>query len=91
LGWKEGYKSALHPVGQVRGTYLDSPLLTDSEEQESSHPEVVSHVDTGTWTDLELPLRRHDLGVDTRDLDTSIQAGSLLISKALTHKEWLLT
>ena len=59
-------------------TYLDSPLFTDSEKQESSHPEVVSHIDTGTWTDLELPLRRHDLGVDTRDLDTGIQAGSLL-------------
>jgi len=65
---------------ETMGTYLDSPLFTDSEKQESSHPEVVSHIDTGTWTDLELPLGRHNLGIDTRDLDTGIQAGSLLVS-----------
>jgi hypothetical protein len=64
----------------IFGAYLDSPLFTNSEEQESGHPEVVSHVDTVTWTDLELPLGRHDLGVDTRDVDTGVEACSLVVS-----------
>jgi hypothetical protein len=64
-------------------TYLDSPLLSDPEQQEPSHPEVVSHIDTLTWTDLELPLRRHHLGVDTRDVDTGVEACSLDVSMRL--------
>lgn len=36
-------------------------------------------VDTLTWTNLELPLSRHDLGVGTRDSNTSVQA-SLVVS-----------
>ena len=57
---------------------LDSPLLSDSNEQESSHPEVVAHVDSGTRSNLELPLTRHDLGVDTGDGDTSVETSSVM-------------
>jgi hypothetical protein len=66
---------ALEGLGVERG--LDSPLLTDTEEEETGHPEVVAHVDTLARADLELPLRRHHLGVDTRDVDTGIQARAL--------------
>lgn len=59
-------------------TYGNSPLLTYPEQEESSHPEVISHIYTGTRTDLELPLRWHDLGVDTGDVDTGVKAGSLI-------------
>jgi len=63
--------------GKGRITHLDSPLFTNPQQQEPSHPEVISHIDTGTWTNLEFPLGRHDFGVDSGDFDTGIQAGSL--------------
>jgi hypothetical protein len=61
-------------------THLDSPLFTNPQQQESGHPEVISHINTGTWTNLEFPLRRHDFGVDSGNFDTGIQAGSLVVS-----------
>ena len=57
---------------------LDSPLLSDSDKEESSHPEVVSHVDSGARSDLEFPLTRHDLGVDTGDGDTGVETRSVV-------------
>ena len=57
---------------------LDSPLLSDSNEKESSHPEVVSHVDSGTRSDLEFPLTRHNLGVDTGDGDAGVETSSVM-------------
>jgi hypothetical protein len=65
---------------KLNRTHPDSPLFTDTEEQEPGHPEVVTKLDTETWADLELPLGRHDLGVDTRDVDTSVETGSLKVS-----------
>jgi len=58
-------------------THLDTPLLTDSEKEETSHPEVVTELDTLARANLELPLRRHDFGVDTGNPDTGVQACSL--------------
>lgn len=66
---------ALEGLGVERG--LDSPLLSDTEQEESGHPEVVTHLDTGTWADLELPLGGHDFGVDTGDVDTGVETSSL--------------
>lgn len=66
---------SLERLGVERG--LDSPLLSDPEQEESGHPEVVTHLDTLTRADLELPLGGHDLGVDTGDLDTGVETGSL--------------
>jgi hypothetical protein len=56
----------------------DAPLLSDADEEEAGEPEVVTHVATLAGTDLELPLRRHDLGVDTRDEDTGVKAGAVV-------------
>jgi hypothetical protein len=53
-------------------THLDSPLFTDPQQQEPSHPKMISHIDSGTWTNLEFPLRRHDFCVDSGNLDTGV-------------------
>lgn len=39
---------------------------------------MVTHLDTSTRTNLELPLRWHDLGVDTGNLDTGVETSPLL-------------
>lgn len=44
-------------------------------KQETSNPELITHVNTLARADLELPLGGHDLGVGTRNVDTSVQAG----------------
>ena len=54
---------------------LGSKLLSNAAEEETGEPKLVTHLDTVTWTDLELPLCWHDLGVGTRDLDAGVQAG----------------
>ena len=69
----------------------DAKVLGDAPQQEAGHPQLVTHFDsyecqflhkeatiTFTWSDLELPLSRHDLSVSTRDLDASIQASSVV-------------
>lgn len=43
-------------------------------EQETSNPELVTHADALARSNLELPLGGHDLGIGTRDVDTSEQA-----------------
>lgn len=54
---------------------LDTEFFGDTVEEVTGHPEMVTHLDADTWTDLEFPLGREDFGIDTRDLDTGIQAG----------------
>jgi hypothetical protein len=94
LGGEVGVASGTVPValeglGVERG--LDSPLFSDTEEQEPGHPKVVSHLDTLARSDLELPLGRHDLGVDTRDGDTGVKTSSLGISYILSTDNYALT
>lgn len=57
---------------------LDTPLLSDSDEEVTGKGEVVTHLDTLAGANLELPLGRHDLGVDTRDVDTGVEAGTVV-------------
>ena len=52
---------------------LDAPLLSDADQKIASHPEVISHINTLAWTNLELPLRRHDFSVDARDLNSGVE------------------
>jgi hypothetical protein len=54
---------------------LDTELFGDTVEEETRHPEVVAHLDTLARTNLVLPLRGHDLSVDTGDVDAGEQAG----------------
>ncbi len=77
LGTVVGVATSTVPVTgerlRVEGN-LDTPLLGDTLKEVTSHPEVVAHRDTLTGPNLELPLRRHDFGVDTADVDASVQA-----------------
>lgn len=54
-------------------------LFGDSHEEISGNPEMVTHLDTSAWSNLELPLAWHDLCVCTRDVDTSVET-SLVVS-----------
>lgn len=66
---------------------LDAPLFGYPDEQEAGHPEVVAHGDTLARTDLEFPLRGHDLGVDTGDVDTSVDAGAVVGLDQVTSED----
>ena len=57
---------------------FDAPFFGNADEQEASHPEMVTHGDTLARPDLELPLRRHNLCVDPGDVYASVQAGSIV-------------
>ena len=66
---------------------LDTPLLGKTDEEVAGHPEVVAHLDTLARANLELPLGRHDLGIDTADLDTSVQADAVVSLNQVTCKD----
>lgn len=66
---------------------LDAPLLGKANEEVAGHPEVITHLNTLTRSDLELPLRRHDLGVDTADLDTGVQTNTVVSLNQVTCKD----
>jgi len=51
---------------------LDAEFFGDTVEEVTSGPEVVSHLDTEAGSDLELPLRWKNLGIDTGDLDAGV-------------------
>ena len=72
--------SAVPFTGQRLGVEgdLDTPLLGETDEEVTGHPEVVAHLNTLARANLELPLGRHDLGIDTADLDTGIQADAVV-------------
>lgn len=90
LGAEVGVAASTVPVAgerfRVEG-HLDTPLLGDTDEEVACHPEVVAHGDTLTRADLELPLRWHDLGVDTRDVDASVQTSAVVGLNQVTRKD----
>ena len=57
---------------------LDAKLLGNSVQQVSGHPQLIGHGDSLAGTNLVLPLGRHDLGVDSRDVDARVQTGSVV-------------
>ncbi len=61
----------------LKGNF-DTELLSDTVEEETGQPKVVTHLNACARANLVLPLGRHDLGVDTRDLDTSIETGTVV-------------
>jgi len=76
LGRDVGVESGAVPVAWdglwMEGDF-DAEFFCDTVEEVTGHPEVVTHFDANTGSDLEFPLRWKDLGVDTRDLDTGVQ------------------
>jgi hypothetical protein len=67
---------------------LDAPLLSNSDEEIAGHPEMVTHGDTLTWADLELPLGGHDLCVDTTDVDAGVQTSSVVGLDEITSEDF---
>jgi len=67
--------------------YLDTPLFGYTDEEEAGHPQVVTHRDTLAGANLELPLRRHDLSVDTRDINTSVEARAVVSLDQITRED----
>src|SRR6266404_3562935 len=61
---------------RVEGNF-DTPLLCNSDEEITSHPELITHRNSVTRANLELPLRGHDFSVDTADPDASIETGTI--------------
>ena len=57
---------------------LDAPLLGNADEEITGHPEVVTHRNTFTGADLELPLRWHYFSINTADVDTSVETGTIV-------------
>ena len=66
---------------------LDAPLLGKAGEEVASHPEMVTHLNTLARAHLEFPLGRHDLCVDTANLDTRVQADSVVGLNQITCKD----
>lgn len=90
LGGVVGVASGAIPVALerlgVEGN-LDAPLLSYTDKEVSGHPEVVTHGDTLTGADLELPLGGHDLCVDTRNVDTGVETGAVVRFDQVTSKD----
>ena len=76
---------ALEGLGVERD--LDAPLLGDADEEVARHPEVVAHGDALARSHLEFPLRGHNLGVDTRDIDTGVEAGAVVGLNQVTSED----
>ena len=49
-------------------------LLSHSQHDVASHGEMVSHLNAAAWANLELPLSRHHLCIDARNLHPSLHA-----------------
>lgn len=65
---------------------FDAPFFGNTDEQEAGHPKVVAHGDTLARADLELPLRRHNLRVDSRDVYAGVHARSIVGLDEVTCK-----
>jgi len=49
---------------------------------------MVTHGNTLTGPNLELPLRWHHFGVDTADVDASIETGTIVGLNEITRKNF---
>lgn len=68
--------------------HFDVELFGDASKKETGHPEVISHVDSLAWTNLELPLGRHNFGVDTTDVHARVQAGTVVGLDEITREDF---
>lgn len=53
--------------------HRDAKLLGDALQNVTAHPQVIACLDASQRAHLELPLRRHRLGVGARDLNACVQ------------------
>ena len=67
--------------------HLDAPLLSNADKEVAGHPEVVTHGNALAGADLELPLGGHNLGVDTANVNASVQAGAVVGLDQITGED----
>jgi hypothetical protein len=67
---------------------LGTPLFGNTDEEIASHPQVVAHGDTLAGTHLELPLRWHNFGIDTADVDPRVEASTVMCFNEITGKNF---
>mmetsp|Transcript_19067 Transcript_19067/g.35941 ORF Transcript_19067/g.35941 Transcript_19067/m.35941 type:complete len:383 (+) Transcript_19067:143-1291(+) len=88
LGGEVGVASSAVPVAlldRLRGERAaDVVVLAAAEHEVTREPEVVTHLDTLARSNLELPLGRHDLGVDSGNLDAGVKASPVVGLDELT-------
>lgn len=65
----------------------DTKVLSDPCKKETGKGEVITHVDTGARTNLVLPLRRHNLSVDSGDIYTSVETCTVVGLDQVTGKD----
>ena len=80
LGGVVGVASGSIPVWEKFWGVGDVNLevFCDTVEDVARHVQLVANGNSMAWSDLVLPLSWHDLSVGSRDLDTSIEAGSIM-------------
>lgn len=90
LGAEVGVTTSTVPVTLerfgVEGN-LDAPLLSNADEEVAGHPEMVTHGDTLTRADLEFPLRRHDFGINARNVDASVETSAVVCFDKITSED----
>ena len=67
--------------------YLNAPLFGYADEEEAGHPEVVTHRNALAGAYLELPLRRHDLSIDTGYINTGVEACTVVGFNQITSED----
>ena len=50
----------------------NTEVLGNAPQEETCHPKLIAHFNPFTWSNLELPLSRHDFGVRARYFNTFI-------------------
>ena len=80
LGREVGVAAGSVPVFEELGGERDGHIevLGNALKKIPGDPKLVTHRDALYWSNLILPLTRHDLSVGARDLDSSIKAGSVM-------------
>lgn len=66
---------------------LDTPLLGDADQEVARHPKMVTHGDTFTGTNLELPLSGHNLSINPADVHASVETGTVVSLDEITSED----
>lgn len=90
LGREVGVASSTVPValdGLGMNGHDNAEIFRDALQDVASNPEVVSHINAKTRTYLELKLTWSDFSIDTRNVDASIETGSVVRFHNITAKD----
>lgn len=80
FGREVGVATGSVPVGEELWLKGDGDIefLRASVEEVSGQGHMVTLLNTGAWTDLELPLSWHDLSIGSRNFDSGIEAALVM-------------